>query len=71
MNDGRQFTDYNPSCSLNNFLQKKYKISNIHEYRYYLQKNAEAIQKEFLTCASKSMSVTCPVCKNTLPSNNL
>lgn len=70
MNDGRQFTDYNPSCALNNFLQKKYNASNIHDYRYYLQKNAESIQKEFLKCASHNIdggdSVSCPVCKETL-----
>ena len=68
MNDGRQFTDYNPSCALNNYLQKKYNVSNIHDYRYYLQKNADAIQQEFLTCATKHASdcVSCPVCKQAL-----
>lgn len=68
MNDGRQFTDYNPSCALNNFLQKKYNVSNIHDYRYYLQKNADAIQQEFLNCASKNVDacVSCPVCKQAL-----
>lgn len=68
MNDGRQFTDYNPSCALNNFLQKKFNVSNIHDYRYYLQKNAETIQQEFLKCASNNVEpcVSCPVCKKAL-----
>jgi len=71
MNDGRQFTDYNPSCALNNFLQQKYNVQNVHEYKNYLQKNALEIQKEFLKCAIESSDenqhvVNCPVCKQAL-----
>ena len=60
--DGRQFTDYTPSCSLNASLQEKYKVSNSHEYRYYLQHNAEQIMKDLANCKDET-SKACPVCK--------
>lgn len=47
------FTDYNPSCSLNSFLQQKYKTGNSHEYRYFLQQNAEQLRTTFSECAQK------------------
>jgi hypothetical protein len=64
MQDGRAFTDFTPSCALNALLQNKYKTSNSHEYRYYLQRNADAIHHEFLRTASKGTDVCegCPVC---------
>ena len=64
MQDGRAFTVFVPSCALNALLQNKYKTSNSHEYRYYLQRNADAIHDEFLRNASKGTDVCegCPVC---------
>ena len=64
MQDGRQYTDYTPSCSLNAFLQNKYKTSNSHEYRYYLQHNADNIHNDFMSCAINNVNntVVCPVC---------
>jgi hypothetical protein len=57
------FTDFNPSCSLNAFLQAKFKTKNSHEYRYYLQHNAENIQKYFAQNALKDYK-GCTVCPN-------
>jgi hypothetical protein len=65
MSDGREFTDYNPSCELNRMLQNKYKVQNSHEYRYFLQKNAEKVISE-LSKMDKQTCVFCPVCKKAL-----
>ena len=47
MSDKRVFTDYHSSCELNKLIQQKYELQNSHEYRLFLQKNAEKIMKEF------------------------
>lgn len=64
--DGRAFTDYNPNCEINNYLQKKYNIKNAHEYRSFLQKNAEKVMLDFVTCLQKDDCKFCPVCKAAL-----
>jgi hypothetical protein len=64
--DGRQFTDYSPSCSLNQFLQQKYNVTNSHEYRYFLQRHAEQVMKDMANCDPKSDCSFCPVCEKTL-----
>lgn len=66
MADGREFTDYNPSCQLNEMLRKKYDIKNSHEYRQYLQKNAEQIMKDLAQCDPKRECLLCPVCSQAL-----
>ena len=64
MEDGRVYTSYQPSCSLNYDIQKKYNIeNNSHEYRYYLQRNAEKLIGDFRT---KGDCVLCPICKASL-----
>lgn len=66
--DGREFTDYNAACILNEMMQKRYNVQNSHDYRYFLQKNAEVVMKDFASCAGqrdKDM-VLCPVCKSSL-----
>jgi hypothetical protein len=45
------WTDYNPSCSLNRFLQKTYHTTDSNEYRYFLQHNADKLRDNFLKCA--------------------
>lgn len=66
MSDSRTFTNYQSSCIMEEFLQKKYNIKNSHDYRSFLQKNAEQIIKDLGDCdinkpdACKSL---CPVCK--------
>ena len=57
------FTDFNPSCSLNAFLQSKYNTKNSHEYRYYLQHNADKIQEFFAKCAIRNYNA-CTICPN-------
>jgi hypothetical protein len=64
MSDGREFTDYNPSCELNRMLQNKYKVQNSHEYRYFLQKNAEKVMSEL--SKMDKQCVFCPVCNKAL-----
>ncbi len=70
MQDGRAFTDFTPSCALNNNLQNKYKTSNSHDYRYYLQRNADSIHEEFAKNALQDQSAghceKCPVCEQAL-----
>jgi hypothetical protein len=63
MSDGRQFTDWTPSCELNNKLQKQFRVSNSHDYRYVLQKNAEQVIKQMVPTEEMTL---CPVCKQAL-----
>jgi hypothetical protein len=63
MSDARAFTDYNPSCDLNNAIQKKYKITNSHAYRNFLQKNAEKIMEDNAKCSEEKDCKVCPICK--------
>lgn len=62
MSDKRVFTDYHPSCELNKLLQEKYNVKNSHEYRLFLQKNAEKIMKEFSKNTNQEECKLCPVC---------
>ena len=67
MSDARAFTDYNPNCELNKRLQEKYQLKNGHEYRYFLQKNAEQIMKQSSECVGKSNEdKVCPICQISL-----
>lgn len=67
MSDGRAFTDYNQSCVLNDMLANKYNVKNSsHQYRYYLQKNAQQIMRDLANCEPKQDCAFCPVCKQAL-----
>jgi len=66
MSDGRMFTDYQPSCDLNNYIQNKYQIKNSHEYRIFLQKNAEQIMKDMTQCNEGTECKICPICKEAI-----
>lgn len=73
MADGREFTNFLPNCELTAMLQKKYNITNSHDLRYYLQKNAEQVMKDMADCQPKKDCTLCPVCKSSLewkPSSN-
>jgi hypothetical protein len=43
MADGRHFTDYRPSCDLNNVIKQDNQISNSFDGRLFLQRNASEI----------------------------
>ena len=43
MADGRNFTDYRPNYELNNEIMDKNKISNSHNYRVFLSRNADVL----------------------------
>jgi hypothetical protein len=66
MEDQRAFTDYHTSCDLNRMLQQQFKVKNSHEYRYYLQKNASDIMKQFSQSAAKEECKLCPICGKAL-----
>jgi len=62
---GRQFTSYQPNCSMNLDLQKKYMPNGNHnDFRYYLQQNAEKIIAD-LSKTNESSKI-CPVCSKAL-----
>jgi hypothetical protein len=63
MADGRAFTDFNPSCTLNATLQEKYNLPDTHAYRHFLQHNAEQVMKDLADCNPQQECKTCPVCK--------
>ena len=66
MSDGRAFTDYHANCQLNKMIQEKYELKNSHDYRLYLQHNAEEIMKVLSKCEVKEDCAVCPVCKMAL-----
>lgn len=65
MSDGRAFTDYQASCTLNQMLQDKYKVSGLHDFRYFLQKNGDKVRMDILNDSQLGCSI-CPVCSKAL-----
>jgi hypothetical protein len=43
--DGRAFTDYSPSCVINNKIKGSNNIKNSLDYRKFLQHNAQKLMK--------------------------
>jgi hypothetical protein len=43
--DGRAFTDYKPSCTVNDKIKKNNNIKNSLEYRKFLQSNAKLLME--------------------------
>ena len=43
MDDGRHFTDYRPTCHVNDCLKVDNTISNSYQYRMFLQENGETL----------------------------
>ena len=43
MNDGRHFTDYRPSCHLNNMIRANNNVLNSYDYRMFLTNNASKL----------------------------
>lgn len=71
MSDGRAFTSYEPNCTLNAVLQKKYGTTDIHAFRSFLQQNSEQVMKDLQNNTSNISydKKTCPVCNNVLTYN--
>lgn len=61
MSDGRFTTSYQPACEYNQIIQKKYNVGSSHEYRYFLQQNAEKLMNELVEV--KNENKHCPECK--------
>ena len=59
MADGRQFTDYNPNCMLNNTLSNG---ANSWVYRNFLTQNAESIRQAFIESAEENTA--CQGCES-------
>lgn len=67
MSDGRQFTDYQPNCSMNINLRKKLSPgAGNNDFRYHLQKNADAIMKQLSQSEIETIHKNCPVCTKSL-----
>lgn len=62
--DGRAFTNYLPSCSLNQSIQNQFKLDNSHQYRYFLQQNSDQV-KQFVHSPVAGCEI-CPVCGQSL-----
>lgn len=43
MSDGRHGTDYRPSCDTHQLIQRQNGITSSHDFRYFLQNNAEQL----------------------------
>lgn len=66
MSDGREFTDYNAACLLNDMIQRKYNITNSHQYRQFLQQNSEQVRQALAECDTQRDCKICPVCSTAL-----
>lgn len=61
---GRAFTDYTPSCVLNNKIKKEANVSDNYSYRMYIQRNADKIMQADRSKASQvSIMCSCLKCK--------
>lgn len=67
MSDGRQFTDYNPSCELNKMIQTHFELKDSHEYRNFLQNNKDMV-REYINSLKNGVKdcEICPVCMTSL-----
>ena len=74
MADGRHFTDYRPSCHINNIIRSGNNVLNSFQYRLFLTRNANELMDVNRQYASKKNG--CSPCKepyhsvNTLPELN-
>ena len=60
MADGRHFTDYRPSCHVNDLLRNDNNISNSFQYRSFMTHNAETIMDKHRQIAcSKNCCTPC------------
>jgi len=63
--DSRSFTTYKPICQVNDSLKKEAGFSNNHDYRLYLQRNADKImskQRQAFMDANKLKKCNCHHC---------
>lgn len=66
MADGRGTgTHFEPDCQMNHNLQEKFGVTDTHEYRQFLQQNAEKIMKENAVPTVEDHK-NCPVCNDAL-----
>ncbi len=64
MNDGNLYTDWNPSCEMNEEIKKYAGIENNYDYRQWLIKNANYVTSVNKTSALKDSCVYKPQNKN-------
>lgn len=67
MSDGRQFTDYNPSCELNKMIQQHFNLKSSNEYRNFLQNNMDKV-REYVNKLKEGPKDCefCPVCEQAI-----
>lgn len=61
MSDGRHATDYRPSCYVHNLINEQNSLTNSHQQRLFLQRNAEQLMK--LNHAFFQDKAGCNTCK--------
>lgn len=64
MSDGRCFTQYSPSCEMNNEIQKLNKIETNAEYRKFLQVNTDNFISQMRSMCKHSEQMYCSLCQH-------
>jgi len=70
MNDGRNYTNWQPGASLNEHIKKEAGIKSNAEYRKYLCKNADAIIQYNQTAACDNCCANMASYGNGMPASN-
>jgi hypothetical protein len=65
MSDGRNYTDWNPSCEINKQFIKNHNIQTNYQYRQFLINNAKKIKESNMVSACDN----CGVCNYGYPFN--
>lgn len=63
MSDGRCFTQYSPSCEMNNQIQKLNNVDTNSEYRQFLQNNTDEYISQMRTMCRHSEQFYCSLCR--------
>jgi hypothetical protein len=59
LEDGRAFTDYSPSCIVNDKIKSSNNIKNSLDYRKFLQKNAQVLMQNNFKESVKTNKEVC------------
>ena len=63
--DGRAFTDYRPSCYVDQKMQEKLGLNNSMEYRLFLQRNGQTLINQQQQKLNNRLKMKCN-CQNCL-----
>ena len=66
MSQGREVVDqnaYKSNCLLENALAREHGVKNMHNYRYFLQKNGKKVAMQLSQCQPNVINeTTCNIC---------